>query len=111
MDKRKFIESIKESLIELLKERGISVELIVVFGSYATGKERDDSDIDIIVVSKDFRDKDIFEIVEQTKDIHGELVERFMKPFDIMYYSDLDWEEGHSLIINSAKEEGEIIYL
>jgi predicted nucleotidyltransferase len=36
MDKRKFIESIKESLIELLKERGISVELIVVFGSYAT---------------------------------------------------------------------------
>jgi hypothetical protein len=33
-----------------------------------------------------------------------------LKPFDIMYYSDEEWEEGNSLIINAAKEEGEVIY-
>lgn len=110
MDKREFIGKIRELLIELFEKKGISVERIVIFGSYATGKARDDSDIDIIVVSKDFRNKDIFEIVDQTKDIHSELVERFMKPFDIIYYSDVDWEQGHSLVINSAKEEGEVIY-
>jgi len=27
-----------------------------------------------------------------------------------MYYSDEEWEEGHSLTVNSAKVNGELIY-
>lgn len=109
MAKREVIK-IKKLLIELLKEIGISVEKIIIFGSYAKGKEKEDSDIDIIIVSKDFRGKDIFEIVNRTKDVHWKLVENVMKPFDIIYYSDEEWEKGNSLIINSAKKEGRIIY-
>ncbi len=110
MDKRNVIK-IKKLLIELLGEVGISVEKIIIFGSYARGKERADSDIDIIIVSKDFRGKDIFEIVNKTKAVHGKLVDNIMKPFDIIYYSDEEWEKGNSLIINSAKKEGEVIYV
>ena len=106
---KKEIVKIKKVLIELLKEKGICIEKIIVFGSYAKGKGKEDSDIDIIVVSKDFRNKDIFEIVHLTKDVHWKLVEEIMKPFDIMYYSDEEWEKGHSLIINAAKEEGVVI--
>lgn len=109
MAKREIIK-IKKVLIELFDEIGINVEKIVVFGSYAKGKGGKDSDIDIIVVSREFRGKDIFDVVYLIKDIHWKLVERVMKPFDIMYYSDIEWNKGHSLIINAAKENGEVIY-
>ena len=38
------------------------------------------------------------------------MIEEVEKPFDIMYYSDEEWEKGHSLIINEAKKEGEVVY-
>jgi len=97
-------------LCSLLKERDISVYKIVFFGSFARGDLKDDSDIDVMIISKNFRDKTIFERVEMTLGIGREIVRRFKKPFDIMYYSDEEWNEGNSLIINSAKEEGEVIY-
>ena len=109
MVKREIIK-IKEILKTLLKERGIDVEKIVVFGSYAKSKEKEDSDIDIMIVSKDFRNKDIFQRVELTRGIHRKLIDEIMKPFDIMYYSDKEWVAGNSLIINAAKEEGVVIY-
>jgi hypothetical protein len=37
-------------------------------------------------------------------------VENIAKPFDIIYYSDEEWEKGNSLIIYFAKKEGKIIY-
>jgi predicted nucleotidyltransferase len=101
---------LSEILTELLEQRGISIYKIVIFGSFAKGLSKEDSDIDIIIVSKDFRNKSIFERVELTAGINRELVRKTMKPFDIMYYSDEEWEEGNSLIINAAKEEGEVIY-
>lgn len=107
---KKDIIEIKKALIELIKEEGLDVKEIILFGSYAKGKEKKDSDIDIIVISKSFRNKDIFEIANLTKNLHWKLVEKTMKPFDIMYYSDEEWEKGNSLIINVAKEEGKVIY-
>ena len=109
MVKREII-NIKKILIESLEARGIDTEKIVIFGSYAKGEEKKDSDIDIIIVSRDFRNKNIFERVEITRGIHRKLIEEVMKPFDIIYYSDEEWEIGHSLIINEAKEEGEVVY-
>ena len=109
MVKREIVK-IKNILIELLEERGIDIEKIVIFGSYEKGEEKRDSDIDIIIVSKNFRNKDIFEKVEITRGIHRNLIEEVEKPFDIMYYSDEEWEKGHSLIINVAKKEGEVVY-
>ncbi len=107
---KKEIMKIRDILRELLQQRGISINKIVIFGSYAKGIEKEDSDIDIIVVSKIFRGKSIFERVELTAGIGRELVKKIMKPFDIIYYSDEEWKKGNSLIINSAKKEGEVIY-
>jgi len=107
--KKEFIK-IQEILRELFRQKGISIYKIVIFGSYAKRIQRPGSDIDIIIISKDFRNKDIFERVKLAKGVHRELVNRIKKPFDIMYYSDKEWDKGHSLIINAAKEEGEVIY-
>lgn len=63
-----------------------------------------------VLVSKDFRNKDIFEKVELTNGIHRKLVDKIRKSFDIMYYSDTKWDKSNSLIIDYAKKEGKLIY-
>ena len=108
MAKRKNIKVIN-ILKELVKQRGMDIDKIVVFGSYARGEEKKGSDIDIIIVSRDFEGKDIFDRVEIASGLHRELVEKTMMPAAIMYYSPTEWEQGNSLIINQAKEEG-IVY-
>ena len=109
MVKRKIIKAVK-TLEGFLKERGIDIYKIVVFGSYASGKETKESDLDIIVVSKNFEKKDIFERVELVRGIHRELVEKYTVPMDMMYYSPTEWKNGSSLIINAAKEQGQVVY-
>src|SRR3989304_5872799 len=108
MAKRKNIKAIN-ILKELGKQRGMDVDKIVVFGSYARGAEKKGSDIDIIIVSRDFEGKEIFERVKLASGLHRQLVKKTMIPADIMYYSPSEWKKGNSLIINQAKEEG-IVY-
>ncbi|HGJ65440.1 TPA: nucleotidyltransferase domain-containing protein [bacterium] len=111
MPETKIIKSeISNILKELLQEKGINVQKIIIFGSYAKGTQREDSDIDVIIVSKDFKDKSIFERVEQTTGIGRELVRKIKKPFDLLFYSDDEWNGSRSLMINMAKESGEVIY-
>lgn len=109
MLKKEIIDT-KNGLLQFLKEKKISVSKIVVFGSFAEGRERKDSDIDIIIVSKNFRHKSIFEKIDAVKGIHRSLVRRVKRPFDIMYYSDVEWKEENSFILNAAKHTGKIIY-
>lgn len=108
MAKRKYIKAIN-TLKNLIKQRGINIERVVVFGSYARGQEKKGSDLDIIIISRDFEGKDIFERLEIVRGLHREFVDKTIMPADIMYYSPTEWERGNSLIINQAKEEG-IIY-
>lgn len=110
MSKTNVIKKIGRIIRELLGQKGINAQKIVIFGSYAKSIEKEDSDIDIIIVSRDFRNKSIFERVEQACGIDRELVRRTKKPFDIIYYSDEEWENSKSLIINAAKENGVVIY-
>ena len=50
------IEKIVENYINVLKEK-YNISEVYVFGSYAKGNEREDSDIDIAIVSNDFIDR------------------------------------------------------
>jgi predicted nucleotidyltransferase len=104
------IKHIRDLLERLLKERGITINKIILFGSFIKGGFDKESDIDIIIVSKDFRDKGIFERIEKTTGIGRELVKRFKVPFDLIYYSDEEWEKRNLLLINEAREYGKVIY-
>lgn len=103
MDKKGIKEKAVETIKKLLKLRGIDTYKIVVFGSYAKGIPKKDSDLDIIVVSKDFEDKDIFKRVELVNGIHSELVDIIRLPVDLLYYSVSEWKKGNSLILSSVK--------
>ena len=102
MDKR-IKEKAVEAVKSLLKQKGIDAYKVVVFGSYAAGTQKKDSDIDIIVVSKDFEGKDIFKRVELVNGVHSDLVDIIKLPIDLLYYSVSEWKRGNSLILNSVK--------
>jgi len=53
MDKSQAVKIINK-FVEALKDAGIAVDRVILYGSYAKGLARPDSDIDIAVVSKDF---------------------------------------------------------
>jgi len=40
--------------VQLLKQQGISVSRVILFGSYAKGKNNPDSDIDVAIISTQF---------------------------------------------------------
>lgn len=106
-------ERIREavSLIkDFLKARNIKAERIVIFGSYVKGTHREDSDLDIAIISEDFTGKDIFQKAEMLKGLKWHLVERFNLPFDIVPISLEEWQRSSSLIVEFIKE-GQVLSL
>ena len=101
---------IYEVLKPLMETKGLNISKIVLFGSYAKHSESENSDIDLIIVSRDFRDKSVFERVELTTGIGRTLVKTFKKPFDLMFYSDLEWESSPSILISAAWNEGRVLH-
>ena len=55
------IINIIENFIRLLKEENIIIEKVILFGSYAKGTYRDDSDIDLAIISPNFKEEDCIE--------------------------------------------------
>lgn len=53
MAKSQAIKIIKR-FVKILKKNGISIDRVILYGSYARNKMRPDSDIDVAIVSKDF---------------------------------------------------------
>lgn len=87
---RSEINNIKDRYIRELKEMGISVEKVVLFGSYAKGMPREDSDIDFLVVSRDFGNKNIRERLEML----GLAAGRVSEPIEALGCTEEELAEG-----------------
>jgi predicted nucleotidyltransferase len=44
-----------------LEALGVKVQQIILYGSHTSGRAKEDSDIDLVVVSNDFKDMDLWE--------------------------------------------------
>jgi predicted nucleotidyltransferase len=76
--KRFEIKKIIARYITELERLGVDVSAVFLYGSYAKGKAKDYSDIDIAVVSPSFKKMDIFERQEVLSKAHhnfGEPIE------------------------------------
>jgi len=93
-------------LRELLDLKSIKVNKIVFYGSHARREASAQSDLDVLIVSENFNDKDIFSRIDASAGIHRKLVEMFSIPMDIMYFSLAEWNEEKSPIIHAAKQQG-----
>ena len=94
---------------ERLQQTGVSVQKIIVFGSQANGTYNAGSDIDIIVISNDFKNKDIFKRARLTKDAEIMTIRKFMIPLDIVTMTPEELADDRSLLSDYART-GEVIY-
>lgn len=85
----KIVKFLKESMVQ----SGIRIDSIALFGSALSGEMSEDSDIDLIIISADFRDKDIFERSKLTMDPEIRTIKKFKVPMDILNMSPEEYSE------------------
>ena len=106
---KKKIKEIIRFLEENLRKQNLNISKIAIFGSQAKGSATGESDLDIVIVSKDFQGRDIFERVKLIKEPEILTIKKFMVPLDIITMTPEEFESGSSLIAAYAKE-GEIVF-
>ncbi|MBI5237897.1 MAG: nucleotidyltransferase domain-containing protein [Deltaproteobacteria bacterium] len=57
MDKGTVLEAVR-FMEHCLEAKGLNISNPILFGSHTKGEAASESDIDIVIISKDFRDKD-----------------------------------------------------
>ena len=78
------INNVVSYLHESLVANGLKDNRIALFGSALNGNMHSNSDIDIIVVSKNFENKDIFERIDMTSKAQLEVQRKYVIPIDIL---------------------------
>jgi len=102
MGKSQVIRLIKE-FVNALKQEGITIDRVILYGSYARGHALPDSDIDVAVISKDFG-KDRVEEGMVLFRIAGKIDPRLEPvPFSTKMYEKDTWIP----LIYEIREEGE----
>jgi len=104
MDKKAALEVLSR-FKKGIESRSIRIDKLILFGSYATGANREESDIDVVVISKDFANKGYWERTEILSDAIYEIFE----PIEAVALTPEEWEKGESGIVECAKA-GEIVY-
>lgn len=104
MDKQSVL-NILSRFQETLESQGITINQLILFGSYVAGTYREGSDIDVIVVSDDFAGKNFWERIE----ILSSAIYEVFEPIEAVAMTGEEWEKGESTIAAYAKE-GEVIY-
>lgn len=102
MDKKtinEVIEYFKQSLILY----GIQVDSIVMFGSALTGNMDKDSDLDLILISSDFKNLDMFERAKLTMKPETETLRKFKIPMDIINLSPEEFSQSNLKIFYQTK--------
>jgi len=70
-----------------LEKAGIRVKKIILYGSYASGKPKEWSDIDLIVISNDFKKMDLWERLV----LLGRTAAKTMEPLEVLGYTEKEF--------------------
>lgn len=82
------IKEIIDRYRQEIEKLGIKPQKIILFGSYAGGAPREDSDIDLIIVSDDFKDMNLRERLE----LLGIAAGRVFEPIEALGYTQEELE-------------------
>ena len=88
-----------------LEAENIKPQKIILFGSFSTETQRQDSDIDLVVISEDFTGKDYWERI----DILSAAIYTVFEPIEAVAMTPVEWQSGDSLIADYARN-GEVVY-
>lgn len=87
-----------------LVDLGIHSQQVILFGSQAHGDNRQGRDIDLIVISDDFQDKNLRERLE----VLGLAAARILEPIEAFGVTVEEWERGESLFLKEAAKDGRV---
>jgi predicted nucleotidyltransferase len=93
MDKTTVTEIINFLKSEL-QQKGIILSGIALFGSQLTQSSNSDSDIDLIIVSDNFQDKNIFERSDITMDTEIKALKKYHLPIDILKMTNEEYSQS-----------------
>ncbi len=99
MGKNAVINTLRQFINEL-EAANIHVERLILYGSHAAGTAREDSDIDVVVISPGFADKSYWERI----DILSEAIYQVSAPIEATAFTPQEWRSGKSLIVDYARD-------
>lgn len=97
------IEEVITFLKQSLIKHGVCVESIALFGSALHGNMDNDSDIDIIIISSDFKDLDLFERAKLTMKPETDTIRKYKVPMDVINLSPEEYNESNLKIFYQTK--------
>ncbi|OGW51892.1 MAG: hypothetical protein A2Y81_06755 [Nitrospirae bacterium RBG_13_43_8] len=99
------IERFKQSL----EEMGIEVKKIIIFGSYATRRARKHSDIDVVVISDDFKEMNLLKRLETIGLALAKA--KIMEPIEALGYTEEEYnsEREGTFIGDEVKSKGVVV--
>jgi predicted nucleotidyltransferase len=95
-----------QEAVQLLKRAANPVK-IILFGSYATGKADEDSDLDFLIVEKELKARRM-EMVRLS-----DVLRPLRIPVDVLVASEKvfnDWADTPGTVLYEAAKEGKVLY-
>ncbi|MBU4268656.1 MAG: nucleotidyltransferase domain-containing protein [Acidobacteria bacterium] len=90
---------------DVLEKKGIKIERLILYGSYATGTQREGSDIDLVVISNDFLGLGYWQRI----DLLSAAIYEVFQPIEAVAMTRAEWEKGDSFIVDFARN-GEVVF-
>ena len=87
-----------------IRNSGIRINNLILFGSSSTGTSTPGSDIDIAIISDDFVNMDIFDRALLTKDAEIQTVKKFKVPLDVITLTPEEYQDKSSLIAGTLRK-------
>jgi len=104
MDKKSALDIVTR-FRKAVESRGIAVNKLILYGSYARGDYREGSDIDLILISEDFKKHDYWSRI----DILSEAIYEVFAPIEVVCFTPEEWASETSPLFDFAKQ-GEILF-
>jgi uncharacterized protein len=88
----------------VVREKGVHIHDLILFGSSSSGTTTRKSDIDIAIISNDFAGRDIFERALMTKDAEIQTVRKFKVALDVLTLTPEEYRDPASLIAGTIRK-------
>jgi predicted nucleotidyltransferase len=98
---RATVDSVIAYMHQALAKHGMGDSHIALFGSFLHGNTHEDSDIDLIIISKAFEGKDMFERVRMAIPPEREVRHRYNVPMDILLKTPEEYEYSQTAFYDS----------
>ena len=97
-------ELLNESKDALQRVYGSNLRGVYLYGSYARNQEDVESDVDLLIILKEY--KDFWEEVQRTGQLISDLSLKYNVTISPAHVKEADWVEGDSPFFHNVRKDG-----